>query len=104
MRKHLKASKTDHEIGVRFPPSDLVQKLIAAHGSVLLSSNISHEMLGVKDQEMALYGDLIEDSLKHVIELVIDPGEFEIVGASTMVSLVDPAAPVVLRQGAGRWS
>lgn len=103
VRKLLRASKTDHEIGVRFPPSILVQRLIETHAGVLLSSNITHGMLGIEDEEMALCGDLVEDSLKHAIGLVIDPGEFEIVGASTVVSLVDPTAPLVIRQGAGEW-
>lgn len=104
IRKLLKASKRDREIGIRFPPSTLVQRLIEVHGKVLLSSNITHEMLGLETQEMALYGFLIEDCLSHVIDLVLDPGEIEFAGGSTIVSLVDAGDPVVLRQGAGRWA
>ena len=103
IRKKLSASKRDQEIGVRFPPSILVQRLVALHGRGLLSSNITPEMLGLKDREMAIYGNLIEETLSNDIALVLDPGEFEFAGESTIVSLVDGGDPVILRQGAGRW-
>jgi tRNA threonylcarbamoyl adenosine modification protein (Sua5/YciO/YrdC/YwlC family) len=103
VHKRLKASKRDHEIGIRFPPSTLVQKLIEFHGQVLLSTNITHEMLGLETEEIAIYGYLIEDSLSHVIDMVLDPGEFEFAGESTIVNLMDVGDPVVVRQGAGEW-
>lgn len=103
IRKKLSASKRDQEIGIRFPPSILVQRLIAFHGRGLLSSNITRELLGLKDQELPIYGDLIESTLSHVIDMVLDPGEFEFAGESTIVSLVDAGNPVILRQGAGQW-
>ncbi|MBI5210195.1 MAG: L-threonylcarbamoyladenylate synthase [Elusimicrobia bacterium] len=103
IRKKLTASKRDHEIGIRFPPSILVQRLVAFHGRGLLSSNISHQVLGLEDQEMPIYGYLIEDTLSHKIDMVLDPGEFEFAGGSTIVSLLDEGAPVIIRQGAGQW-
>ncbi|MFH2203048.1 MAG: L-threonylcarbamoyladenylate synthase [Elusimicrobiota bacterium] len=101
--KSLKASKKDHEIGIRFPPDTLVQRMIEAHGGVLLSTNLTSEMLGPDSKDMEPYGYLIEDSLKHVIDIVLDPGEFQFAGASTIVRLLADAEPEVLRQGAGSW-
>ena len=101
--KHLQASKRDHEIGIRFPPNHLVQKLIETYGSVLLSTNITHEILGLEDEEIEIYGYLIGDSLSHLIDHVLDPGETEFAGESTIVSLIDEANPTVIRQGAGNW-
>lgn len=103
IRKKLSASKRDQEIGIRFPPSLLVRRLIAVHGRGLLSSTITREMLGLKDEVMAIYGDLIQDTLSQDIDMVLDPGEFDFAGESTIVSLVDAGNPVILRQGAGRW-
>ena len=77
--------------------------LIETHGNVLLSSNITHEMMGLEPGEIEIYGYLIEDQLSHVIDLVLDPGEFEIVGESTIVRLTDDGEPEVLREGAGEW-
>ncbi len=101
--KHLEASKRDHEIGIRFPPSTLVQKLIEAYGSVLLSTNITHEVLGLEDESTEIYGYLIGDTLSHAIGHILDPGETEFAGPSTIVSLIDEANPTVIRSGAGDW-
>jgi tRNA threonylcarbamoyl adenosine modification protein (Sua5/YciO/YrdC/YwlC family) len=101
--KALKASKRDHQIGVRFPPSNLAQKLIETHGQLLLSTNLTHEMMGIADKEIDIYGFLIDDSLSHMIDMVLDPGEIEFAGGSTIVSLVDETDPVLLREGAGEW-
>jgi len=103
IRKALKASRRDQEIGIRFPPSLLVQRLIEVHGGALLSSNITHEMLGLESREIEVYGFLIEDALSNAIDLVLDPGEFELMGESTIVDLTDDTAPHLVRQGAGRW-
>lgn len=101
--RYLRASKRDHEIGIRFPPNPLAQKLIAAFGSVLLSTNITHEILGLDDASIEIYGFLIEDNASHLIELTLDPGETEFAGPSTIISLVEGAEPVVVRPGAGDW-
>lgn len=103
IKKSLKASKMDSEIGIRFPPNRVVRRLIRTHGRVLLSSNITHEMLGLNNGEIDIYGYLIDDSLSHIIDLVLDPGEFEFAGESTVVRLMNDSEPEILRQGAGEW-
>ncbi|OIO10378.1 MAG: hypothetical protein AUJ52_04295 [Elusimicrobia bacterium CG1_02_63_36] len=101
--RYLRASKRDREIGIRFPPSPLAQKLIAAFASVLLSTNITHELLGLEDDSLEIYGFLIEDNASHLIELVLDPGETEFAGPSTIVSLIEGGEPELLRLGTGDW-
>jgi tRNA threonylcarbamoyl adenosine modification protein (Sua5/YciO/YrdC/YwlC family) len=97
--KVIKASKTDKEIGIRFVPTTLVQRLIEVHGDVLMSTNIVPEMLGVTEDE-PVYSYMIEDTV-HELDLIIDPGEFEFVGASTIVDFSQGTGPMLVRQGAG---
>src|SRR5688500_16050710 len=43
--KLLKASKVDHQVGIRFPPSHLCRSILTAFDGVLLSTHISHDMI-----------------------------------------------------------
>lgn len=99
--KYLKASKTDHEVGVRFPPKPLVKRLIETHGSVLIASHISHDMIEDADEDIPLYSALIEDNLGHLIDLIIDPGEYEFLGPTTIVDFTQ-GYPEVVRVGSGK--
>ncbi|MGE3608704.1 MAG: L-threonylcarbamoyladenylate synthase [Bacteriovoracaceae bacterium] len=96
--KYLKASKTDHQVGLRFPPSILCQKILETHGEVLISSHITPEMVGQEDG--MIYSALIEDTFAHLIEMIIDPGEYEFIGQTTIVDFTS-GLPAVIRQGAG---
>lgn len=100
--KNIKASKTDKEVGLRFPPSPVAKKLIEYIGRPLISSNIDREKLGVEAED-EIYSYLIEDNLGHQIDLILDPGEFEFVGQSSIIDLKDEA-PVIIREGAGDLS
>lgn len=100
--KHLKASKKDHEIGIRFPPDRLVQELVRVHDNALLSTNVTLEMLGIEDDSIEIYGYLIEESLGHQVAMILDPSEYEFAGPSTIVSFVS-GEPEVLREGAGEF-
>ena len=96
--KSIKASKTDKEIGIRFVPSGLVQTLLDKLGDVVISTNIPASLF--QEDEM-IYSYMIEDSsISHMIEMIIDPGEFEFVGVSTIVSFLD-GQPDIVREGAG---
>lgn len=96
--KSIKASKTDKEIGIRFVPSGLVQTLLDKFGDVVISTNIPASLF--QEDEM-IYSYMIEDcSISHMIEMIIDPGEFEFVGVSTIVSFLD-GQPDIIREGAG---
>ncbi|MDA8792344.1 L-threonylcarbamoyladenylate synthase [Bacteriovoracaceae bacterium] len=100
VRKYIKASKTDREIGLRFPPGLIVTKLIESYEKPLISTNLTHELLKLEKDQL-IYPLLIEDCLGHLISMIIDPGEVNFVGPSTIVSLMGQI-PEILRQGAGQ--
>lgn len=100
IQKNLKASKVDHQVGIRFPPKNLCHSIISAFENVLLSSHLSHDMIEDADPDVPLYGALIEESFGHLIDLIIDPGETEFVGSTTIVDFTE-GTPVVRRIGAG---
>lgn len=97
--KYLKASKYDHQVGIRFPPKKLCRSILDAHDDVVISSHISADMLELEEGEY-IYSALIEDHFGNLIDLIIDPGEVEFVGATTIVDFTE-GVPEVLRVGAG---
>lgn len=100
--KALKASKTDHEVGIRFIHSELVNKLVEVSGNVLISTHITEEHV-VAPAGVEIYGLLIEEQLGGVVDMIIDPGEVNFVGSSTIISFVS-GAPELLREGVGDTS
>lgn len=101
MAKLVQASKTDKEVGIRFVPLTLVTKIIEIHGQALISTNIPKEKIGIDENSIEpVYSYQIEDIVSHICELIIDPGEIEFVGPSTIVSFLDEP-PTLLREGAG---
>lgn len=99
--KFLKATKVDKEIGIRFTPTHFVQELIKTHGDVLMSTNVTHQMLG-EDEGSPIYSYMLDDSAMD-ISLILDPGEFEFAGQSTIVDFTQ-GFPEVIREGAGSIS
>lgn len=99
--KFLKASKTDKEVGVRFPPKLLCQKLLELHGEVVISTHVTHEMLEMEDDGVPLYSALIEDYFGNQIDMIIDPGEYEFIGHHTTIIDFTSGMPEVIREGAG---
>lgn len=97
--KQLKASKYDHEVGIRFPPNPLCRSILDTHGEVVISSHISSEMLELEEGSY-IYSALIEDHFGNLIDLIIDPGEVEFVGSTTIIDFTQ-GSPEVVRQGAG---
>jgi tRNA threonylcarbamoyl adenosine modification protein (Sua5/YciO/YrdC/YwlC family) len=98
--KFLKASKVDHQVGIRFPPSKLCRSIMAVYDGLLLSTHISHDMLEGADPEIPIYSVLIEDQFGSGIDMIIDPGETEFVGSTTIVDFTS-GFPEVQRIGAG---
>lgn len=99
LSKAIKASKTDKEVGIRFIPIDYINKLLSVHGGVLASTNITHEMLNMPLDE-SIYSFQIEDHLSNSIKLILDPGEYEFVGESTIYSFAS-GQPELIREGFG---
>lgn len=98
--KFLKASKYDHEVGIRFPPRPLCQSILDTFGDVLISTHLKHDMLEDADDSIPLYGAQIEDAFSHLIDLIIDPGDYDFVGNTTIVDFTS-GAPEIIREGAG---
>ncbi len=100
--KLVQASKIDKEVGLRFIPSVLVNKLIEIHGDVLLSTNIPKTLLDLEDDSLEMvYSYQIEDKMGHLISMIIDPGEIEFSGESTVISFCSEEGVEVIREGAG---
>lgn len=99
MAKTLKASKMDKEIGIRFVPSELVSKLIQVCDHPLLSTNLTEDQMGVPPP---YYSVIIEDALMGAVDMIIDPGEVEFSGPSTIISFTSGSAEL-LREGVGTW-
>lgn len=97
--KLLKASKYDHQVGIRFPPNKLCRSILSAHNEVVISSHITHDMLE-QEEGTYLYSALIEDYFGNLIDLIIDPGEVEFIGQTTIVDFTS-GFPEVVRTGAG---
>lgn len=100
--KVVSASKTDHEVGIRFVPSAMVTKLIECHGEVLLSTQITPDMIGLSDAD-EIYSYLIEEYYGGSIEMILDPGEYSFSGPSTIINFTNEAQAEVQRLGVGVW-
>ncbi len=100
--KWLKASKVDHQVGIRFSPSVLCQKLLETHGEVLICTHVTQDMLGEEDATF-IYSALIEDALGSMIDLIIDPGEAEFLGPTTIIDWTT-GEPEIIREGSGSTS
>lgn len=98
--KFLKASKVDHQVGIRFPPKQLCRSIMTSFDGVLLSTHISHDMIEGSDPDLPLYSLLIEEQFGSLIEMIIDSGETEFVGSTTIVDFTS-GMPDVQRVGAG---
>lgn len=101
--KFLKASKVDHQVGIRFPPSPLVRSILDSYGDILLSTHLSHDMLDDADPDIPLYSAQIEDHFGNMIDMIIDPGEVEFLGPTTIVDFTS-GLPEVVREGVGNPS
>jgi tRNA threonylcarbamoyl adenosine modification protein (Sua5/YciO/YrdC/YwlC family) len=99
--KSIKATKTDKEIGLRFVPSVLVETLLKAYKDVVISTNIPTSSIPGLVEDDEIYSYMIEDSsIKHMIDLIIDPGEIEFAGQSSIISFLGDI-PEVVREGVG---
>lgn len=102
LSKLIQASKTDKEVGVRFVPSELVNAIISHHGHPLVSTNIPKSMLGVEEHSIEpIYSYQVEDKISHLVDLIIDPGEIEFAGPSTIIDFSQGTGPMLVREGAG---
>jgi tRNA threonylcarbamoyl adenosine modification protein (Sua5/YciO/YrdC/YwlC family) len=100
--RHLKASRLDKEVGIRFPPIELCLRLLEAHGDVVISTHLTSDMLNLEEEGTLLYGALIDDVIGNQLDLILDPGEYDFVGDSTTIIDFTSGIPELIRQGAGK--
>jgi tRNA threonylcarbamoyl adenosine modification protein (Sua5/YciO/YrdC/YwlC family) len=100
--------KKEKEIGIRIPNSVICTKLIEALDGAIISASITCKTLGFDDDnsclsssEIQLYSYQIEDGLDHLIPLIIDPGEFQLKGESSIIDFSASDIPILIREGAG---
>lgn len=98
--KTLKASKQDKEIGLRFVPSVLVDRLLNAFGSQVIGTNIPQSILDSYEGMEEIFSYMIEEKYAHILGMIIDPGEVEFAGPSTMIDF-SKGEVEILREGAG---
>jgi tRNA threonylcarbamoyl adenosine modification protein (Sua5/YciO/YrdC/YwlC family) len=98
--KYLKASRIDKQVGIRFCPRTLTQKFLDAHGEVVISTHLTHEMMGLENDGLPLYGALIEETFGFQIDLILDPGDYEFIGQTTIIDFTKGEAELI-RMGAG---
>ena len=98
--KTLKASKMDKEIGLRFVPSILVDRLLQAFGGPVIGANVPESLLDGHEGVEQIYSYMIEEKLGFLLDAIIDPGEFEFAGSSTIVDFSKDQVEVT-RIGAG---
>lgn len=101
--KHLKASRTDHQVGVRFPPTDLLRKLLATHEGPAIGTHVDVSMIPDHDVSMSIWAGLIEETFGGQLDLILDPGEVEFTGSTTVLDVTEEGIPQLVRDGAGKW-
>lgn len=100
MRKFLKASKRDQQVGLRFVPVIFIQKLLEFYKGPLISTNIREEMFPNKTSLKEIYSFEIEEVLGHEVSMIIDPGDSVIKGPSTIYDLRNDEFQLI-REGVG---
>ena len=104
----IRGYRKEKEIGIRIPASNLCKRLLEATGKPIITTSITHEMLektdaGIYlDQDSMIYSYQLEEAYGHRLKMIIDPGDFEFHGSSSVISFAtDDGSPEVVRAGAG---
>ena len=95
------------QIGIRIPESVLCERLISHFHYPIITGSIDKDSIlddlnsDVRTDE--IYSYQIEEIFGHQVEMIIDPGEFELaIGGSSVVDFSsDDEVPIVIREGAG---
>lgn len=104
----IRGYRKEKEIGIRIPASILCKKLLEAAGKPIITSSITHEMLENTDagmfleQDSMIYSYQLEEAYGHRLKMIIDPGDFEFNGNSSVINFAtEDGTPEVIRAGAG---
>lgn len=97
----VQANKTDKEVGLRFVPSTLVSRLLEVHGDSLISTNLNRGQLGLP-LDGDIYSYQIEEVCTGHVKMIIDPGEYDFAGTSTIINYSE-GSPELIREGVGQF-
>jgi len=100
VQKALKASKMDHEVGLRFPRSILLEKILREFDESVISTHLTIDMFMAQEGFEEVYSALIEDEFSNMIEMIIDPGEYQFNGPTTIINF-SSGVPEIIREGSG---
>lgn len=105
--KVIRCYEKDKEIGIRFPASKFCQIFLEKLPYPLITTSIIPMMLEGEDyfdadnENSHIYSYQIEDMFAHDLSMILDPGDLEIVGESTIIDFSVDETPRIIRQGAG---
>ena len=109
--RYIKSYKKTRQIGIRIPDSILCQNLLnylsfplleTSIGPGMLKNSIELEYEEISFKHHEVYSYQIEESIGHLLDSIIDPGELEFVGESSIIDFSkDPLYPTIIREGAG---
>lgn len=94
-----KVFKGRKEVGIRIPSQEVAREITRSLGNPVLSTTAT----SVVDNQPVVDAVVVADEYKNTVSLVIDSGESPGIG-TTVVSLIDPSEPVILREGTGELS
>lgn len=108
--KYIKSYRKDGQIGVKISNSILCNRLVEMFDGPLLITSITPEILKLDTTQdiehfeffsETIYGYQVEDSLGGYLKMILDPGEVQLLGESTVVDLTTIGEINVLREGSG---
>lgn len=108
--RYIRSYRKDGEIGIRIPDSLLCRSLLHYLDYPLLSTSITpslvwdeYELKRMEEnfQSTFIYSYLIEDRLGHFLSMILDPGEVEHIGLSSVINFSEDGVIEILREGAG---
>lgn len=99
--RHLKASKTDHQVGIRLCSQPLLKAVLDTFDGPAIGTHIDSSMIPDHPVDLPIWAGLIDDSYGHDLAMILDPGEVEFYGPTTVVDLSAEEGPVVIREGVG---
>lgn len=95
----------DQEIGIRVPNSKLCNRLVNTYGGAIVITSIGTDLVHGENDAGEIYSYQIEDRLGHELAFILDPGEMELLGPSSVVDFsADDGSYRILREGSGDLS
>lgn len=95
-----KVFKGRHTVGVRVPDNAIAVALASALGNPLLTASVDEDP---DDSMLITEAEALALKYETTVDLVLDGGTGD-TQLSTIIDLVDPSGPRLVRQGKGEWN